>query len=103
LIDGISDLRVEKYVGEGKKSSLSRPLGAIVLKNKAGEPEFELKWGPDLTDKERIAVTNKSVEALSVSKSNLAMLPLQTLVQEKKEESEAATPKTENNNTEEKK
>src|SRR5690606_23978308 len=86
LIDAISELRVVQYVGENKKKSLAKPLGSIVLRNKAGEPEFELKWGPDISDKERIAITNKSNEGLSVSKSNLAMLPLQTILQEKKTE-----------------
>lgn len=86
LIDELSELSVVHFLGEDKKKSLVNPQGSIVLKSKAGAVEFELKWGADVSEKERMAFTNKSNEALSVSKSNIAMLPLQTIVQDKKTE-----------------
>ncbi len=90
LFEDILALRAIKYSGMSSKS-LANPMGIIVMRNKDTATEFEIKWGADVSEKERVAMTNKSSEAFTVSKSDLALLPLQKLLQSQKKDTTSTT------------
>lgn len=88
LMSSLQGMLVSDYLGEAVKKNFSQTLGSVTLKGKDGV-EFEIKWGRELSAKDRLVLTNKVNEGLAVGKSLIASLPLQTLRQQKEEKKAA--------------
>lgn len=81
LLDKMSSMRVEKFI---QGANLKSPKGEISIKNKAGEPILDLKWGDHSSDPKIVLVkTNKSDEVFGVDATLVSSLPTQTLLKDK--------------------
>lgn len=91
LLDKVSQLKVAEFLGSEKPKGLSRPKGALMLKDSDGKVVMDIVWGAKTKSKKSYYTKTNTFDApFGVATSELDTLPGQTLLETKEAKSDSS-------------